>query len=228
MQIPTLAVERSLFADGYHWIAGIDEVGRGAWAGPVVAAAVILPVQEQTLIADLAGVRDSKLLTPAQRHSLAQRIRAQALTVGTGMVSHSEIDAHGIVAATRRAMLLALAALPFQPDYLVIDALTLPGCPIAQMAIIHGDARCLSVAAASIIAKVTRDNWMVGQDSAYPGYGFAQHKGYGTRAHQSALARLGPTTIHRRSFAPLRHYLSAQGEHCDTSSDASLISGGRE
>lgn len=223
MQIPDLAVERSLFADGYRWIAGIDEVGRGAWAGPVVAAAVILPVHKETLGTDLAGVRDSKLLTPAQRYALAPRIRAQALAIGTGMVSSDEIDAHGIVAATRQAMLLALAALQLQPDHLLIDALTLPRCPIAQLSIIHGDARCLSVAAASIIAKVTRDNWMVQQDSIYPGYGFAQHKGYGTRAHQAALARLGPTIIHRRSFAPICLCLPAQNGSHDSLSDTGLV-----
>jgi len=228
MRIPDLVVEQSLFANGYRWIAGLDEVGRGAWAGPVVAAAVILPVQKETLSADLAGVRDSKLLTPVRRSTLAQRIRAQALAVGIGMVSHSEIDAHGIVAATRQAMLLALAALPLRPDHLVIDALTLPGCPIAQLAIVHGDARCLSVAAASIIAKVTRDNWMAGQDSVYPGYGFAQHKGYGTRAHQAALAHLGPTAIHRRSFAPVRLCLSAQDEPPNTPLDTNLTSEERD
>ncbi len=196
---PDLTAERRLWALGYSRIAGIDEAGRGPWAGPVVAAAVILPPREDVLQA-LAGVTDSKRLSPAQREALFHRIHRVALGVGVGEASAREIDAMGIVPATQLAMHRAIVALPEPPDYLLIDYVSLPDVTLPQEAIVKGDARVLSIAAASIIAKVTRDRIMVEMDARYPGYGFARHKGYGTRAHREALRRLGPSPIHRTSW----------------------------
>ncbi len=184
-------------------VAGLDEAGRGAWAGPVVAAAVILP-RGDGVCAALAGVRDSKQMSPAARERLAARIFDVALAVGVGRGEQQEIDALGIVPATRLAMQRALAALTVAPEALVIDALRLPGVDLPQDVFPYADARSLSVAAASIIAKVSRDRWMVevaGPD--FPGYGFAQHKGYGTQQHQEALARLGVCPLHRLTFRPV-------------------------
>lgn len=195
--------ERALVRQGYALVAGIDEAGRGAWAGPVVAAAVILPGNAMRLAA-LRGVRDSKLLTPARREALFEAIRATALAVGVGMASHDEIDALGIVPATRRAMMRAVAQLVPAPDALLIDAVKLPDVPLPQRVLFHADTRCLSVAAASIIAKVTRDRLMVDADTQYPGYGFARHKGYGTSFHRQTLTQLGPSAIHRTTFGPVR------------------------
>ncbi len=184
-------------------VAGLDEAGRGAWAGPVVAAAVILPHGESVCEA-LAGVRDSKQLSPTARERLAARIFDVALAVGLGRGEWQEIDALGIVPATRLAMQRALAALPVAPDALVIDALRLPGVGLPQDAFPYADARSLSVAAASIIAKVTRDRWMVEvAETEFPGYGFAQHKGYGTQQHREALNRLGVCSLHRLTFHPV-------------------------
>ena len=205
---PDLAEELSLYAQGYHLIAGIDEVGRGALAGDVVAAAVILP-SDVGVIHRLRGVRDSKQLLPRQRSILCTVIQAEALSIGLGRVSAEEIDRLGIVAATRRAMMLAVADLHIQPDYLLIDAIRLPDLAIPQKAIIKGDVRCLSIAAASVVAKVTRDAWMSELDSQYPGYGLAHNKGYGTLFHRQALQRLRPSPIHRRSYAPVREALLA-------------------
>ncbi len=186
-------------------MAGLDEAGRGAWAGPVVAAAVILPPEPARLRRHLAGVRDSKALTPAEREALFPEILRVALAVGVGMAGPEEIDAMGIVPATRRAMERALEALGVAPEALIVDALSLP-IPLPQRVLVQADARCLSVAAASIVAKVTRDRWMVEMDRVYPGYGFAGHKGYGTPAHRRALQEHGPSPIHRRSFAPVRSF----------------------
>ncbi len=205
---PTLEAERRLWALGYFCVAGVDEAGRGPWAGPVVAAAVVLPPQREDLEEALAGVDDSKRLTPAQREDLFHTIHTVALAVGVGQASHEEIDALGIVPATQLAMKRALAALSPQPDYLLLDHLALPDVNIPQRSFVRGDAQVLSIAAASIIAKVTRDRIMVEMDARYPGYGFAQHKGYGTRAHREALARLGPSPIHRRTWAPVREVLT--------------------
>jgi len=217
-QWPTFALERELSAQGYLHIAGLDEAGRGAWAGPVVAAAVILPVDDRdspsstkaTLAEELKGVRDSKLLSPRRREELLEVIRAKARAVSVGVVGPEDIDLQGIVPATRRAMCLALNGLEVSPDYLLIDYLLLPEVSVPQRAMAHGDRLCLSIAAASIIAKVHRDRLMMELDVRFPGYGLAQHKGYGTIAHRMALARLGPTPIHRLSWAPcrrLRHEL---------------------
>lgn len=192
--------ERALWAAGYRAIAGVDEVGRGAWAGPVVAAAVILPPDAVALAPLLGQVDDSKRLTPAARERVLALIQQHALALGVGSMPAGEIDRVGIAPATRAAMLAALAALAVAPDFVLVDYLTLPGLAWPQRGIPHGDALSLSIAAASIVAKVTRDRWMAAQDAAFPGYGFACHKGYGTVAHQAALARLGPSPLHRLSF----------------------------
>jgi ribonuclease HII len=199
---PDMRQERALIRQGHALVAGIDEAGRGAWAGPVVAAAVILPDRANRL-AVLRGVRDSKLMTPAQREALFPAIREKALAVGVGMASHEEIDAMGIVPATRLAMWRAVEQLAPAPDALLIDALKLPDVPLPQRVMFHADTLCLSVAAASVVAKVTRDHLMVELDAQYPGYGFARHKGYGTQVHQQTLAQLGPSAIHRMTFEPV-------------------------
>ncbi|MBI4287167.1 MAG: ribonuclease HII [Chloroflexi bacterium] len=198
---PTLAEERDLWRQGYRFIAGIDEVGRGALAGPVAAGAVILPLDLDVSLLD--GVRDSKELTPAQRESLAPRIQECALAFGVGMMSSELVDELGIVEATRRAMAQAIERLYVSPYFLLIDALKLPSIRLPQKAIIDGDKLSLSIACASIVAKVTRDRLMVEMDREYPGYGFAHHKGYGTPEHLECLDRLGPCPIHRRTFAPI-------------------------
>ena len=184
-------------------IAGVDEVGRGPWAGPVVAAAVILPADPDILAPLLGQVDDSKRLTSCQRDRHFGVIQQLAHAVGVGRVEASEIDRIGIAAATRQAMTLALDALALHPDFVLLDFMTLPGFPLPQRGVAHGDALSLSIAAASIIAKVTRDCWMVAQEAIYPGYGFARHKGYGTAEHRAALVRLGPCALHRTSFAPV-------------------------
>jgi len=209
---PDMRQERALIRQGHALVAGIDEAGRGAWAGPVVAAAVILPGRAMRQAA-LRGVRDSKLLTPTQREALFPTIQELALAVGVGMASHEEIDTLGIVPATRLAMRRAVEQLDPSPDALLIDALKLPDVPLPQRVMFHADTLCLSVAAASIVAKVTRDHLMMELDTQYPGYGFARHKGYGTQIHQQTLTRLGPSAIHRMTFEPLsilKHDTSAK------------------
>ncbi len=206
---PTLEAEERLKLQGYTLIAGLDEVGRGCLAGPVVAAAAILPLAEDCLRL-FAGVRDSKQLSAAQRERLYTVVMERAVGVGVGVVSVEWIDRYNILRATRLAMQQALAALPVRPTYLLLDALKLPGVRLPQLALIRGDARCLSIAAASIVAKVTRDRLMQALDQQYPGYGFARHKGYSTAEHKLALARLGPSPVHRRTFAPVRALLEAQ------------------
>ena len=210
--IPSLEFEHAYWTRNLAHVAGIDEAGRGAWAGPVVAAAVILPRvrhfrdwSAQAQLRDLEHARDSKLLSPKQREQLFEPIRAAAIAVATGSASHEEIDALGIVPATRLAMQRALESLAVPPDALLIDAMKLPAFKLPQKAIIHGDQISLSIACASILAKVTRDRLMIELDAVYPGYGFAQHKGYGTAAHQAALRELGVSSVHRVSFAPIRN-----------------------
>ena len=196
----------SLWAKGYRCVAGLDEAGRGAWAGPVVAAAVILPPDHLQLAEQLHGVRDSKVLTAARRERLLDAITANAVTWAVGVLSSAEIDRLGIVPATRLAMARAVAALSPVASYLLIDYLALPDVALPQYHLPKGDAKVLSIAAASIVAKVHRDRMMVDLDASYPGYGFARHKGYGTAQHRTALATLGPCPIHRLSFAPLRFW----------------------
>jgi ribonuclease HII len=204
VQEPDLREEMALYAEGYRHIAGLDEAGRGSWAGPVVAGAVILPPDRSDLSQELDGVRDSKQLTPRQRERLYPIIESTALAVGVGVVPPDVIDELGIVPATRQAMGLAIGQLGLPPDFLLIDYLNLPELSIPQKSITRGDALSLSIAAASIVAKVTRDRLMVELDVHYPGYGFAPHKGYGTRQHRESLFRLGPSPIHRLSYAPMR------------------------
>ncbi len=201
---PTLEAERRLWALGYSFVAGVDEAGRGPWAGPVVAAAVVLPPDDPRLEEVLAGVDDSKRLSPRVREDWFILIHEVALAVGVGQSTAQEIDDLGIARATRLAMKRAIESLPLRPDYILVDYERLPDVPIPQEAFVRGDARVLSIAAASIIAKVTRDRIMVDMDARYPGYGFAQHKGYGTASHRDALRRLGPSPIHRKSWKPVR------------------------
>ncbi len=210
--LPSLTYEKRLWEDGYRRVAGLDEAGRGAWAGPVVAAAVILPPDQPELAHFLSGVRDSKMLTATRREMLLEIIEQHALAWGVGAVPPSVIDARGIVPATREAMSLALGVLSPPADYLLIDHITLPDQPLPQVSIPKGDARILSIAAASIVAKVSRDRMMVDLETRYPGYGFGQHKGYGTPQHQAALASIGPSAVHRLSFAPLQRLAAGDKE----------------
>ena len=179
----------------YEFICGIDEVGRGPLAGPVVAGAVILPKGSRILY-----INDSKQLSEAKREELYDRIMDEAVSVGIGEASCERIDEINILNATYEAMRQAISKLDPKPDLLLNDAVTIPGVDIRQVPIIKGDAKSMSIAAASIIAKVTRDRMMVKYDEIYPGYGFASNKGYGAAAHIEALKKLGPTPIHRRSF----------------------------
>jgi|DewCreStandDraft_2_1066082.scaffolds.fasta_scaffold14679_1 ribonuclease HII len=200
--------ERALLAQGYRRIVGLDEVGRGCLAGPVVAAAVLFPTDLLAAPDPLPGVADSKLLAPDQRLALAEEILARVVAVGLGQATAAEIDCWGLGVASRWAMVRALRALPVPPDYLLVDYFTLPDCPCPQEGVVDGDARCFTIAAASIVAKVVRDRLCSLLDALYPGYGFAIHKGYGTPEHRAALARLGPSPVHRRSFAPVRALLA--------------------
>ncbi|MFC1963356.1 ribonuclease HII [Chloroflexota bacterium] len=200
---PTFFEEEKLKAQGYQLVAGIDEVGRGPLAGPVVAAAVILPLGDD--ISWLFQVRDSKQLTPLKRDRLSIYIQRDALAIGIGVVPPDVIDAHGIVAATRLAMSYAVGSLNLVPDYLLIDAVRLPDLELPQKSIIKGDTLSISIAAASIVAKVTRDRLMVELDAFFPGYGLARNKGYPTSEHLEQLRCMGACPIHRKSFAPVRN-----------------------
>lgn len=197
--------ERELRLAGYRHVAGIDEVGRGCLAGPVVAAAVILPERHR-----IKGLRDSKMLPRARREALYAQITDRAEAIGVGCVEVDVIDRINIYHATRAAMGEALGRLPVTPDHLLIDALSLRETGLPQRSIIHGDAISASIAAASIVAKVTRDRICDEFDRRYPGYGFARNKGYGTRRHFDALVADGPCEWHRRSFAPVRMLLAGE------------------
>lgn len=200
----------ALWRAGYRAVAGVDEVGRGPLAGPVVVAAVVLPPFFE---ADWLGqVRDSKALRPAQRDQLARLIRRDALAVGVGYRSARCIDTIGLAPATRAAAGDALAMLAVRPDFLLLDAFLLREQECDQAALIDGDARCTLIACASIVAKVARDRMLVALDRRFPGYGLATHKGYGTAAHLAALDALGPSPIHRRSFAPVRARCTADAQ----------------
>lgn len=207
---PHLGHEAALHQAGYQVVAGVDEAGRGAWAGPVVAAAVILPSDPSTL-EKLAGVNDSKQLSAKARATLRGIVEANALAWAIGQASHSEIDQFGIVPATRLAMQRAIEALNPMPHALVIDAVKLPALNIHQRVFNFADAISLSVAAASILAKTERDGLMCALDADYPDYRFALHKGYGTRAHAAALGAKGVSPVHRCSFKPIAAMLEAQG-----------------
>ena len=179
----------------YEFIAGIDEVGRGPLAGPVVTCAVILPKD-----CNILYINDSKKLSEKKREELYEQIMEQAIAVGIGMEEHTVIDDINILQATYSAMRKAIAALPVKPDLLLNDAVKIPGVDIPQVPIIKGDAKSISIAAASIVAKVTRDRMMVEYDKLYPGYDFAGNKGYGAAVHLEALKKIGPSPIHRQSF----------------------------
>ena len=181
--------------DGLFVIAGIDEAGRGPLAGPVAAGAVILPEDH-----DILYLNDSKKLSAKKRDMLFDRIREEALAWAVGLVEPARIDEINILQATYEAMRLAVSQLKVKPTVLVNDAVTIPGISIPQVPVIKGDAKCISIAAASILAKVTRDRIMEEMDARYPEYGFARHKGYGTKEHMDAIREYGPCPIHRRSF----------------------------
>jgi ribonuclease HII len=189
------AYDAAFRAKGYAVIAGVDEAGRGPLAGPVVAAAVILPEGLK-----IEGIRDSKVVPQKERERLFREISLGAAGIGIGVVAAEEIDRINILEATKRAMQEAVKALPRVPDLLLIDALYLSSLPIEQKPIIKGDAKSASIAAASIIAKVHRDEIMLRYHALYPHYGFDRHKGYGTKAHLSKINEYGPCPIHRRSF----------------------------
>jgi len=191
--------ERLARAAGYLMIAGVDEVGRGPLAGPVVAACVILPEGF-----DLSGINDSKKLTEKQRERAEIRIRTEAQAIGLGIVSPEIIDRINILQATREAMRMAFRLVSPTPDYVLIDGLPVPDFPcLVQKSVISGDSQSVSIAAASIVAKVARDQMMRDYAVLYPEYGFAGHKGYGAATHMAALREFGPCPIHRRSFAPV-------------------------
>jgi ribonuclease HII len=197
LKFPTLQFEQELWRGGWQRLAGIDEAGRGAWAGPVAAAAVILP-PAPALVRTLKGVRDSKQMTALARESWAPRIQAAALAWGVGFASSAEIDTMGIVPATKLAATRALAGL--DPDALLTDYLIFPEIDLPQTALVKGDCLSLSIAAASVLAKTARDARLRELDGQHPGYGFARHKGYGTPRHREAIAHLGLCEIHRKSF----------------------------
>ena len=199
--MPSFEEESLLQHQGYRFTAGVDEAGRGSLAGPVVAAAVILPCGADFPF--MSRVRDSKKLTPSQRESLFDYILKAAVSTGVGMVDYDRIDSVGILEATRLAMKQAIASLSPPADSLLIDYVHLSGIAVPQKSITRGDDLCYSIACASIIAKVSRDRLMVELDEAFPGYGLARHKGYGTRDHLACLQKLGPSPVHRRSFAPV-------------------------
>lgn len=187
--------EQEAFIEGYKTIAGIDEAGRGSLAGPVVAAAVILPIGTH-----IEGLKDSKLLTERKREAFFHRICSEASAIGIGIIDEKVIDEINIYKATIRAMVEATANLGVKPDCLLIDALSLPNISIPQKAIIKGDALCQSIAAASVIAKVTRDRIMIEYHGKYPQYNFIFHKGYGTKEHKGRIRDFGPCEIHRKTF----------------------------
>jgi len=199
-----LVEEKKLWQQGFLLLAGIDEAGRGSLAGPVLAAACILPVRF-----DLPGLNDSKMLTESKREKLYSQIQAQAIDYALGSAEPAEIDALNILQATKLAMKRAIEGLKVRPHYLMIDALTLPTVKLPQLPLIGGDLISATIAAASILAKVTRDHLMVELDTLYPEYMFSKNKGYGTSEHMQVLRRLGPCPLHRRSFAPVKQGTSA-------------------
>ncbi len=191
--------ERMASAMGYQVVAGVDEVGMGPLAGPVVGGAVVLPVGVR-----IPGLDDSKLLTPAERERIDRLIRRRAVAVSVCAVDHAQVDRLGLQRARHLATAGAVAGLEVPAEYLLVDAWDVPDAPLPQTAVVKGDRTCASIMAASIVAKVARDRAMVDFDRLYPGYGFAEHKGYATPAHRAAIRRLGPSPIHRTSWAPFR------------------------
>lgn len=201
--MPDLSLESGLHSRGIHYVAGVDEAGRGPLAGPVVAAAVIFPPDLTGDEPWLQALDDSKKLSPARREHAVDVVHKHALAVGVGMVGSEDIDTMGIGRAALAAMLRAVEQLPLEPGHLLLDYIYVRQCPYNYDTIVKGDSRSYSIAAASNIAKVTRDRLMVEAEESYPGYAFARHKGYPTKAHFERLRELGPCPIHRRSFAPV-------------------------
>lgn len=199
-----LSYEKDLYAQGYQLIAGVDEVGRGPLAGPVVAAAVILPLN-----CKISGLNDSKQIPKSKHEEIYQQIMQEAVSIGIGVRSHLAIDELNIYQATKEAMMEAIDNLLDRPDYLLLDAMELD-VDLPQTSLIKGDAKSMSIAAASIVAKVTRDQMMSQYDKAYPGYDFAHNAGYGTAAHLAGLDELGPSPIHRRTFEPIKGIIEAK------------------
>ncbi len=198
-KFPDLTFELELWQAGFQLVAGVDEAGRGALAGPVAAAVILLPV-DPDLCRKLSGVRDSKMMSPPARQKWAKQVKETALDYGIGFASTHEIDAIGILPATHLAVQRALAQLHLLPEHLLTDYLSLEQVSIPQTPLVKGDARCLSIASASVLAKTSRDEVMRQMDDEYPGYGFRQHKGYGTQAHRLVLQEHGPSALHRLSF----------------------------
>lgn len=205
---PNLDYEKEIWEEGIHRIAGVDEAGRGALAGPVAAGAVILPFDRADLADCLHGVRDSKEMTPKDRGFWADAIRQTAIACEVGFASAAEIDRLGIVPATWLAASRALDGLEQSPKYLLVDYLTLPDPGVGQTPLVKGDARSLSIACASILAKTDRDALLVAMGEKFPGYGFCNHKGYATEEHRAAIQELGPCEQHRRTFSPVAEYFS--------------------
>ncbi len=202
----SLQFEETCWTTGYQHVLGVDEVGRGTWAGPVVAGAVCLPHDRTDLLQALEGVRDSKQMTPRQREGLVNRIKETAVAWAIGSATSAEIDAYGIVPATRLAMMRALENSRLEPDYLLLDSIKwIDPTETPYKSIVRGDTLSLSIASASVLAKVWRDDYMRQLDKQYPSYFFGQHKGYGTAKHAAALHEFGACDEHRQSFAPLRH-----------------------
>ena len=201
---PDLSEEAALCEGGFRAIAGVDEAGRGAWAGPLVAAAVILPTPLTLPSGFLAGVRDSKLCTPELRETLFEAVVGAARAVGVGSVAADEIDLLGLTAANELAMVRAVRSLHVTPDFVLVDCFKLRSLGTPQRGIVQGDRRCLSIAAASIVAKVYRDAWLARLAEPHPDYGFERHRGYGVLDHRKAIDANGVTAIHRLSYAPLR------------------------
>jgi ribonuclease HII len=202
--MPDLSMEQRLYQRGVPLVAGVDEAGRGPLAGPVVAAAVILPPDLSGTETWLDLLDDSKALSPARRERAVAAIEKHALAVGVGQAEPEEIDRLGIGRATIEAMMRAVAELAVPPAHLLFDFVHLKECPFPFQTVVRGDSLSYSIAAASNVAKVTRDRWMREEDARFPGYSFARHKGYPTALHLEQLRRLGPCDIHRRSFAPVR------------------------
>lgn len=205
---PDLYFENKLWREGLRFVAGVDEAGRGALAGPVAAGAVVLPCDVPYLTSLLEGVNDSKVMSPAEREEKAEIIQTIALGWGVGFATSAEIDRIGILPATCLAVSRALSKLKLDLEHVLVDYLRLPDLDVPQTPLVKGDARCLSIAAASILAKTARDAVLVEMDGAYPGYYFASNKGYGTRAHRQAIAILGPCDQHRKTFSPVKDYYS--------------------
>ena len=205
--MPNLDIEQDVRSVQYKYIAGVDEVGRGPLAGPVVSAAVVLPHDLTGNEGWLGVINDSKKLSEPKRQMAYEIISREAVSVAVGITNASTIDSVGILPATISSMFTALRGLEVYPDFVLFDFIPLKDCEYPYRTVVKGDTKSYSISAASIIAKVTRDELMKEADEQYPGYGFSGHKGYGTAKHLDAIKRLGPCEIHRRSFAPIKNYV---------------------